>query len=173
MKKTGFTLIEILVVVGILGIIAFIGTNMFFTILKGSTKTRVLAEVKQNGNYALGVMERMIRNARKIEECQVSADHIKIQNPDEDWTDFLCCGSPSLIASESGGLTCSDSGIENARLTSSNVQVSCGTFISCTQATGGPPVITINFTLSQLGSPPRPEEQARVDFGTTVTLRNY
>jgi prepilin-type N-terminal cleavage/methylation domain-containing protein len=167
----GFTLIEILVALGILAIIVVIVSNMFFTILKSSSKTKVLTEVKQNGNYALNVMARMIRNGRiGVGECGAYPDRITITNPDDGITTFHCCGSPPMIASKSGSLTC-----EQARLTSDKVQASssCDDFISCTQTFEGPPVVTINFTLQQAGTASRPEEEATVNFRMTVTLRNY
>ena len=67
-KQKGFTIIEIVVVVGILGVIAVIGTNMFFTVIRGSNKSKNLTTVKQNGEYALSVMERMIRNSSSRDE---------------------------------------------------------------------------------------------------------
>lgn len=154
MKKNGFTLIEMLVVIGIFGILAFIGSNMFFTILKSSAKTRVLAEVKQNGNYALSVMGRMIRNAKSIEDCP--GDSIRIENPDRDNTTFSCSGG--RIASNS------------ANLTSDKVAVT-GCNFSCAGTI--PEVVTISFTLSQSGTTTRPEEEAMIDFRTTVSLRTY
>lgn len=156
MKKNGFTLIEILVVIGIFGILAVIGTSMFFSILKGSTKTRVLAEVKQNGNYAISVMGRMIRNAKSIESCPGSS--ITIENQDRDSTTFSC----------SGGRVASNS----AYLTSDKVAVTnCTNVFTCNLGVS-PNVVTIDFTLSQaMGT--RAEETAQVDFKTTVSLRTY
>jgi len=154
MKKNGFTLIEILIVIGIFGILAFIGTNMFFTILKSSAKTRVLAEVKQNGNYAISVMERMVRNARSA-EC--ISGGVLITNPDRDTTNFFCEGTK--IASKSG-----------VYLTSDKVAAT-GCNFSCAGTT--PEVVTISFTLSQSGTTTRPEEEATIDFRTTVSLRTY
>ena len=172
MKKNGFTLIEIMVVVVILGVLAVVGSGAFFSILRGSVKTRMLQTVKQNGDYAISVMERMVRNARRIEE--IDGQHIKIKNPDGGTTTFRCCGgSPNfLIASESGTLTC-----ESARLTSSEVKVeNCGsvfTLVDLGQPEIRPAVVKINFNLSPEVSSTRPEEQATVNFQTTVTLRNY
>jgi len=171
MKKCGFTLVEILVAISVLAIIMVVGSNMFFTILKGTSKTKVLTEVKQNGDYALNVMGRMIRNGKiGAGECGENPDQITITNPDNGITTFHCCGNPPMVASKSGSLTC-----EQARLTSNKVQVSssCDDFISCTPTVGGPPVVTINFTLQQAGTASRPEEEATVSFQTTVVLRNY
>lgn len=167
--KKGFTLIEILVVVGILGLIAVIGTNMFFSILKGETKTRVLAEVKQNGNYALSVMGRMIRNAKEITSCTSNMQTITIKNPDREETTFDLSGT--RIASRSA--------LGTGYLTSDKVRIDKTDPVNkpyrfdCTAVTGSPAVITIRFTLSQPGVATRPEEQATVDFKTTVSLRTY
>jgi len=68
-SPTGFTLIEILMVVFLLGIIVVIGSNLFFSILKGASKAEITKEVKQNGDYAMNVMERHLRNANSIESC--------------------------------------------------------------------------------------------------------
>ncbi len=170
MKKTGFTLIEILVTVGILGMIAVIGSGMFFSILRGSTKTKTLQLVKQNGDYAISVMERMIRNAKSVNG---GGSSIAIVNPDGKTTTFNCCGSGSnlMIASQSGTLSC-----EEARLTSSEVKVDiCSFEVTSGEPGVRPAVVKINFTLSQ--APPaggaRPEEQASINFQTTVSLRNY
>jgi prepilin-type N-terminal cleavage/methylation domain-containing protein len=161
MKKTGFTLVEIMIVVGILGIIAVVGSGTFFSILRGSTKTKTLQLVKQNGDYAVSVMERMIRNAKSVSG---GGSSITITNPDGETTDFSCSGSPATIASNS------------ASLMSSEVKVNdCTNIFTVTPGEAGirPAVVKINFSLSQAGTPSRPEEQTSVNFQTTITLRNY
>lgn len=164
--KKGWTLIEILVVIGILGVIAIIATNLFFSILRGSTKTRVLTEVKQNGNYAINVMERMIRNAEK-DSLRYDAGEgkwIEIKNPDGGTTLFTCPDSNNMIASNGASLTSNKVRVEDCTST-------------FTVAPGvedvRPPAVTIDFTLMQAGTTTRPEEQASVNFKTTVILRNY
>lgn len=161
MKKNGFTLLEIMVVVGILGIIAVVGSGTFFSILRGSTKTKTLQLVKQNGDYAISVMERMIRNARRVSG---GGDSITIVNPDGETTVFSCEGSPATIASNS------------APLMDKEVKVdSCYNVFTVTSGISGvrPAVVKINFNLSQAEMTTRPEEQASINFQTTVTLRNY
>lgn len=157
----GFTLIEILVAFGILGIITVMGTNMFFTILKGSAKTRVLTEVKQNGDYAINVMERRIRNAKSLSG---GGNSVVIVNPDDSSTTFGCSGGEITLDGES--------------LISEEVKVEDGDCPSVFTVTAGvagarPVVVVIDFTLQQAGADIRPEAQATIDFGTTVSLRNY
>lgn len=173
MKKAGFTLIELLVAMAILATVGVVTTNLFFQTLKGTTKAELLKGVKQEGDFAISIIEKMIRNSKNIEEafpenpswsCDGSdRPDIKITNQDNSTTIFNCSmtGSDTYIASNS------------ARLTSNKVRVSSCSLIRCTRSGSAPPVVEIRFSLSQLGSPARPEEQAAVNFQTTVSLRNY
>lgn len=161
-SKKGFTLIEILVVTVILAVLGFMVTNIFFTTMRGTSKADVLREVKQNGNYALSIMERMIRNATSITTCSSPMSTIQIMNPDGQTTTFFLSGTQ--IASNSGSF-----------LTNSKVQVinPPGLIFSCTRTVGKPDVVTINFSLAQAGPIAGPEEQASLSFQTTVSLRTY
>ena len=165
MKKNGFTLIEMMIVVSLLGIIAVIGSGAFFSILRGSTKTKTLQMVKQNGDYAISVMERMIRNARVLTSptANSTVTSITIKNPDGKETTFSCGGTPATIASNGASLLSSEVKVDNCNI----FEVAVG------QPEIRPAVVKINFNLSPEVSSTRPEEQATVNFQTTVTLRNY
>ena len=176
-RKTqrGFTLVEILVVVGILGIIAVVASTIFFTTLRSAGKTKVLTTVKQNGDYALTVMERLIRDSQEVSSsCTSGMTSITVKRFDGSEITFSCDLTPdrSLIASSSG-----------QRLTSSDVKVDkCSFDCSCPAAYADctsqgtkfyPKTVTIKFTLSQVATTVRPEEEATIDFQTTVSTRNY
>lgn len=160
-QKSGFTLIELLVAVGILGIVGGISTIIFFTTLQGTSKSEVVREVKQNGDYALTVMERLIRNATAITStCDGTPQPtLIIINPDQSTTQFSLSAT-AQIASNAGFLT-------NNKVSASNLS------FTCTRTPGQPDVVVISFTLSQAGSPTRPAEKASIDFRTTVSLRTY
>ena len=164
-NKKGFTLVEMLVVIGVLAIIVVVGSTIFFNLLKGSTKTRTVNLIKQNGSYALTIMERMIRNGKIIQNsdgqiCESVMPKIKIENPDGGETEFSCEGD--RISSNS------------ASLISNQVKVANGSCSFDCQRTSvfEPDVVTINFTLSQVQADVRPEEEASMVFKTTVVLRN-
>lgn len=176
-KNKGFTLIEILVTVGVLGIIAAFGTQMFLSILRNSKKTQVLTEIKQNGDYAINVMERMIRNAEKIIEpddtCSSCNGHcssctdIKIKNPDRSSTVFRCSSSPNNITLSTNGGPPDD-------LINSKADVDFCNFNVTKGGVGvNPDTVVISFTLSEPGVVTRPEDRALIEFKTSVTLRNY
>jgi prepilin-type N-terminal cleavage/methylation domain-containing protein len=65
-NQQGFTLIEILVVIAIIGILTGITSDIFIQIIRGSNKANVVTEIKQNGDNILNQLERTIRNAEEI-----------------------------------------------------------------------------------------------------------
>lgn len=160
--EKGFTLIEVLMIVFILGIVVVMGGSLFFSILKGASKSEIVKEAKQNGDYALEVMERTIRNAKEITDCTTPSS-ITLKNSDGTATTFSCLAEDGVNKINSG----------TGRLTGKNVTLEnpCSLSFNCQATT--PPIVAISFILSQAGSSPRPEEKAKVTFQTTVSLRNY
>lgn len=64
--KKGFTIIEILVVIAIIGIMGLVVTEIFVRNLRGNEKAKVLASIKQNGQSALERMDKTVRSADNI-----------------------------------------------------------------------------------------------------------
>lgn len=179
--RKGFTLLEILISISIAATIGVLISQVFFTTTRSNTKTEILKEVKQNGDYALNIMERMIRNAIRVEstcaESGSTLSSLAILNPDGDTTTFGCTYSTTysvtLIASTSasagteyltstgvtlGGTSCSDA----------NNSLS---FV-CTSYSDQPPKVSVSFTVRQPGVPPDQSDQASMLFKTTATPRN-
>jgi prepilin-type N-terminal cleavage/methylation domain-containing protein len=181
-KQTGFNLIEIIMVVFIFGIIIAVGGNLLFSILKGASKVEISKDAKQSGDYALGIMERAIRNAQGIitnsdnQLCISGMKKIKVLNTDNTVTEFFCEVNSSVakIASKSGSLT-------TQYLTSNNITLStdntCGiannTLTFNCDVASSPPKVTISFTLIQKNTTAKAEDQASVTFKTTVFPRIY
>lgn len=186
MKKTfrinvsdGFTLLETLVAISIAATVGVLITQVFFTTVKSNTKTEILKEVKQNGDFALAIMERMIRNAYSVvSTCTAgttTSDSIQIRNPDGTTTTFGCAFDSSVarIASTSGtGVT--------TYLTSNGVTLggtSCAAAdnsleFTCTRIADFSSRIGISFTLNQKGAAASQQESASVTFQATVSPRN-
>ncbi len=170
--NSGFTLIEVLMVVLLLGLIVIVGGNLFFSVMKGASKTEVTKEVKQNGDYALGVIERTLRNAKEIVQnsdgqiCTSPMYKIKVKTTAGVDTEFSCVVEDGVakITSTSGLLTGKNVSLGTA----------CpGTLSFSCDATINPSKVTVSFTLSQQGADVRQEEKAQIPFQTTVTLRTY
>ena len=161
--RHGFTLIELLVVVAVFMILAVLVTNSLFSILKSNTKANIMKEIRQNGTYALDVMDKTISGG-VIDDAictGVEDSSLTVKNPVSGETViFECKGNPAYIASDSARLTSELVAVEN-----------CSEVFRCEKIDSDKKV-TISFTLKQLGTPARPEETARQTFTKTIFLRN-
>lgn len=71
-KSNGFTLVELLIVIVVMGALGFLFTDIMTQTLRGQNKTRVMNQVKQNGQVVLDKLNSDIRQAQEI-KC-VSSD---------------------------------------------------------------------------------------------------
>ncbi len=176
-KRNGFTLIELLVAVAIISGLGVLLAQVFFTTSRSNTKVERLTDVKQNGEYALAVMERMIRNARVLTAActaggAVSTPSAAIVSPDGLTTTFTCLldGSVTRVASVSS------SGVEY--LTSNAVTIggtSCDTdslVFYCTSIAQVPRSLKVSLQLSQKGTPTDQFEKASTTFQTSIGIRS-
>ncbi len=162
-NDAGFTLIELLITVVVLGLIMTAMVGVFLATIKAGKKADAIAEVKENGDYALGLMERQLRNAEEITDC--TGESIKFTLPDDDPIDpewgFQYGQSESggnyQIFSNYGSLT-------NRDLAATDLTFSCA----------GNPIktVTISFVLTK-GVRTDVREFARVSFRGMVTIRKY
>lgn len=157
----GYTLIELVVVAAILGIIGVVSVSLFLTSLSGGGKSSGTNEVRANGDYAITQMERMIRNAVRIEgACTSDMDSLTILNSDGNTTTFSV--ENSRIASNSGYLTAPTS------------QVSGAIDFDCSQSLDGSPgLVKITFILNKANALTNRFESVEVEFSTSVQLRTY
>lgn len=158
----GLTLIELLVSIGLLAIVGGIAAVIFFITIMNASKSDTVREVKQNGDYAISVMERMIRGARTIDTpCLGTSSSITIRSPDNQTTTFLVNASDQVASN-------------STTLTNNKVKVNPGglTF-TCTQSSGKAPIVSISLSLSQAMASPKVAEMSSINFKTTVSLRTY
>jgi len=137
--------------------------SSLFSILKSNTKAELMKEIRQSGSYALDVMSKMITNGTITESnCNAAGSAITIKNPDGEETTFSCGDDPTRIASGSAQLTSTQS-----------IKVkSCESVFQCEMIGENARQVIINFTLTQQGFSPRPEEQAQQIFQKVITVRN-
>lgn len=64
--KNGFSMVEILVVMGVMAIVGVVLVMIFANTLRGSNKSQVLAVIKQNGQSVMDNIDKTIRNADEI-----------------------------------------------------------------------------------------------------------
>ncbi len=173
-KFKAFTLVELLVVIGILLVTGTIVTNSFLAALKGTTKTTLTNEAKQNGEYALSIIEQQIRSAWTISNiasrCTTTGNpqtRLDIENQVGTVTRFECLNNRLYKDSNA--------------LTSNKVVVGSCEFI-CTKQGTQPAIIKIKFTVSQSGLNPqntpiagvtvKPAERVSINYETSVVVRN-
>lgn len=175
--KRGFTLIELLVAVAIIAGLGAVLAQAFFTTTRSNRKVEKLTEVKQNGEYALAVLERLIRNARTLTASCTSdgmqaTPSIAIVNPDGFTTTFQCLldGSVTRVASVSS--------VGTEYLTGSSVTLggaSCDADtlnFYCTSQAQIARSVKVTFQLSQKGTPLDQFEKASTVFQTSISVRN-
>lgn len=183
----GYTLIELLVVMTVLVTVGVIVVAILVSSLRGTNKATSIENVRNNGNYAILQVSRMIEFAQSFGgvypdsqglytiACTSGIHYtsVKITSFDNGQT-ILSCNSPLLnpptIASQSGSIVPLPppvSLIDTNKVSLSNCYFTCSrTNIS------QPPTIGINFTLTQRSSSSLFEQQASISFSTSVVIRN-
>ncbi|MBI2404696.1 prepilin-type N-terminal cleavage/methylation domain-containing protein [Candidatus Gottesmanbacteria bacterium] len=174
----GFTLLEVLVSVSIIAVLSLLIAQSFFTTSRSNTKTEILKEVKQNGDFSLSRMSTMIRSSYQITSaCSaagMTASSLSIKNSDGGTTTFGCTVNSGVtrISSASGSvtdyLTSTSVSLGGTGCTDSTMTLQ---FV-CTSLPNGGSSVKISFTLSQKGTPVALFEQAKSSFQTTIGLRN-
>lgn len=180
--KRGFTLIETVVVLGILTFVMGSALVLITNILKGHNQTRINAEVKQAGQVVLDSLESQIRNAVNVTPSGVTSS-INIEKADGTHL-FIGCSdpTPAVNPTSNGFIGTSPDGLNyrNNPLTNldpiTGVSISgCSTiFTVVASSPSSPGLVTISFTISQgVAAPSRKDFEAIAPFRTTISLRNY
>lgn len=179
-KQAGFTLIEIVISLTIIGLLGVLIVQVFFTTTRVNTKSELLNDIKQNGQFAIDTISRMIRNAQSVTTlCSPSgttSSSVTLTHADGDSTILECVydnavtriasssaqmGTSEYVTSENltlGGASCDDAAM--------SLQFYCISYPD------QPSKITVNFRLSQKGTSTSTFEQASQEFQTMVNLRN-
>lgn len=196
-KRFGFTLVELLVVIGIMAIIGGIATDLFVSIFKGANKANVINEVKQNGNLALDIMERSIRNAKTARiggpDSFPDSQFLILQDINDNYIQFHII-NPTPTPPKNGKVTIATGVTLDAdnKLPSSSekeitntdpiggISILSGSFsVVCpTPPANSPAYVSIDFRAAQgQGAPSRQDYiiggASGLTFQTTVSLRTY
>ena len=174
----GFTLLEFLIVIGLLSIT--IGSILLFltSVLKGTNQANITSEVKQNGQVVLDTLESQIRNASDaslilttyIKLLRQNADplHIRCVNPAGENGRIEIAVSTDQPATNFTSITSQD--------TVSGVDITyCSfTIIPTSGGVSDPPIVSVSFTVNQgRDAFSRVDFMANVSFQTTISLRGY
>lgn len=80
MVKKGFSIIELIIVVGLIAILMLaISSSMLMSVIS-SNRIRTATKTKQAGNYALDQIQGLIRNSKDISVCNATTVTVTNQN---------------------------------------------------------------------------------------------
>jgi len=183
-KSYGFTLIETIVVVTIIGLVLPTIFAIVFTVLREQTKVYRLTTVKREGDYALNTISNLIRN-----------DAFSIHSSLPAATANQVCKTLETFSSSTGlyflndsnqwfGFEFSDNKLSSSSATLSSYLNSNNTIvdnfsIGCQKtADYSSPVVNLSFdicfkTSSGNCNSTRPEETANLSYQTRIKLRNF
>lgn len=156
---SGFTMVEMLVVVLIFSVVGILVTRSIAVSLKNSRKSESVGKVRENVENAINIMERNIRNARDL-DCG-SSSSTKISFVDEDGNDanFECLNGFIDFNTD--------------HLTNPTITVDCSTSVfSCNIGGAGvPPFVDININAQS--NDLTGAEGFTVSYSTKILLRTY
>ncbi|MGA2910628.1 MAG: type II secretion system protein [Candidatus Microgenomates bacterium] len=162
---SGFTLLEILVVVSIFAVLGILVTRSVILTLQGTQKTESLIRARENLDYSLNIIERGLRGASSIPGCATNLDTSTIGYLDQD-------GQPaSFSCINSNGESYIASGSSNIRLTTDSVRILDCSFLCTPSSAASPPYVSINLTVQDASASGIPGTE--VTAQTQIYLRNY
>lgn len=173
-RNNGFTLIEVLISISIIIVVGVIVGSIIISTLRGSTKATVLSDVKQNGNYAITEMSRVIRSATNINNPVLpcgnpssAAQTITVTQLDTSQVTFDCSSGNTITESQNGGTPVALLNASTTKLVPNSCKIICSQ-----QTAADIPSVQIQFSLTQSTTANFAEQSATVPFQTTILLRN-
>jgi len=177
----GFTLIEVLIYIGVLGIILTAIFSLLIVSNRSNIKARVMRETLEDARRAMDIMVREIKEAKSVytptsdfdittDPVQLSLETINYLPLDEKTTyiDFFLCDFSLCLKKESPD----PASITNpVSITKDNVEVNNLSFTRI--VSGGSTSIQIKLGMKYKNPSNRPEYQATVNLTSTASLRSY
>lgn len=165
----GYSIIEMLIAVGVFAIVGIVITNSLASSFKNSQKTNSISNVKSNVDYAMSTMERLLRNAVSIDTTNSTPTRLVYEDEYGNSDMFFNCDS-------SGGFIASGSATlgTNIRLSSTNTVIDCTgvVFTYPPSSPGVPQIVEMTLTGSD-STTGTGVEGASVTSKSRVILRNY
>lgn len=168
MKNTGFTLIELIIVVALSVMLMLTASALFMNFLLSGTKTNIEQNIKAEGSHAMAQFEFFIRNAQGLNSAYTcgSGASIIIDTIDND---TLTLGAINDAGKTKLAYTSAANG--TSHLTSGGNTLSGLNFI-CHSGDNDSYYIEISFQLKRGPGTTPGRDTAIVDFESGVTIRN-
>lgn len=163
-QPKGFTLIELILYIGISSFILLSITLFATLMIQGRIKSEVINEVEQQGYQVMQLITQNIRNAKNINNPASGESETLLlgMDGDTDPIQFILKDS-TLYIQEGGG--------EMIHLTNNQVEVSKLNFVNNSRS-NTPGAIHIEFTLSHKNSSEKNEYHFQKTFKSSASLRS-
>lgn len=163
--QSGFTLLELLLYIGIASAILLSSSLFLFVLLESRVKHQTIAEVEQQGAQVMHVITQAVRNAESVDGLDPGENDNELElamaNPALD---------PTLFDLNNGTFRVQEGNESTVTLTNARVTVSDLTFQNLSRdETAG--IIRIQFTVSHKNPSGRNEYQFQKTFIGSATLR--
>lgn len=163
MKKAGFTLVEMVVVVGVTGIIMAAITGVLLNSFKTKNRVNVADLVEQNGSMLISELRKNVVNGTVL-DC-LGGSSVKVLNKSDQGITTISCASNKIASSSASPAFSVD-------LSGSNVTVDCAGFAVCTTVGGKITKVVFTFTLSGGSAIAGPANFVKKEFVTEVATRD-
>jgi prepilin-type N-terminal cleavage/methylation domain-containing protein len=165
MNKRGFTLIEFVIYIAIVGIILVVAGAIGFNILFGKAKLAAIEEVSQNARFTMEKIADTVRNAQAINSPSIgtTAPLLSLQIADSS-------KNPTLFDVSAGTLRITEGVSQPVSLTASEVTATNLQFSNVSYALA-PGTVRIQMTVQFTNPSGRPEYNFAKTFYTTANIR--
>jgi len=171
MRNKGFTLIEVLVYVAVLGIIISTISSFLLWTMDSYTKGKAMRETMNNAKRVMDVVTYEVKEAKSIymptttsTQLSLETTHYLPAGEETTYIDFYICENRICLKKESQ---------DPIAISSDRVQVESLFFTPVSALTLPNSSIQINLTMKYKNPANLPEYQASINLTSTVSLRNY
>jgi Tfp pilus assembly protein PilW len=164
--RQGFTLLELLVFVALAGLILVGITQVLGSTLSGSGKSQGLQQVKQNGQFALSTISRLLRQANNITACSNGNLQFAVSESGADVTYTFQIDSQRLKRTRNDGIPV------DSFVTDDQIRVADFTCNLIPASNGQPAIVNLSFNVDKPGLSVE-NIIANINFRDSVSLRNY
>ena len=169
MREKGFTIIEIIVYVGVLSIILTSIVSLLIWAVRSNTKIRTEREVLDNTRRALEFITYEVRASSGIYSPTTTISQLSLETKQSlpagegtTYIDFFLCGTRICLKRESQA---------PFSLSSDNIEVTNLSFIQV--VTNERASLKVDLSTNYKNPDDRPDYKASIDLSSVISLRNY
>lgn len=171
-SQSGFTFIELILYVAIIGLIMTAAINFAFDLMTGRTKSHAQQEVSQNARLISKRIQYEIRNASAINSLSATSLCLASATAARNPTRIYLSGNALRIGWGGGGTTCATT-TNDQTLTSNEIQVTGLTFQNLSSVGNTSQHVKFSFTLKTLNPGGRAEWDYQQTMTSSTELRSH